>query len=202
MSTKICCAVILCCISIGLLGSCSARESEFILLPDPDGNVGEISVSNAGSAITLSKAGYGIHVRGNRAPDKPHPVDEKKFQAIFGKVLDVEPEPPKIYILFFETRTTELRADSLALIPDILSDIRSGNSRDISVVGHTDRQGERETNIRLSLQRALKVRDVLIAAGVDAAIITTTSHGEGNPLIKTGDNVAEPRNRRVEVIIR
>jgi len=34
------------------------------------------------------------------------------------------------------------------------------------------------------------------------ANITVTSHGEGNPLIKTADNVSEPRNRRVEVVIR
>ncbi len=39
-------------------------------------------------------------------------------------------------------------------------------------------------------------------AGVDPKGIRTTSHGEGNPLIPTKDNVAEPRNRRVEVIVR
>ena len=33
------------------------------------------------------------------------------------------------------------------------------------------------------------------------ANIRTNSHGEGNPLVKTADNVNEPQNRRVEVTI-
>jgi outer membrane protein OmpA-like peptidoglycan-associated protein len=37
---------------------------------------------------------------------------------------------------------------------------------------------------------------------VDPSIIDITSHGKDNPLIPTGDQVAEPRNRRVEVTVR
>ena len=56
--------------------------------------------------------------------------------------------------------------------------------------------------MRLSLQRAILVRDYLVGEDVDASIIQVDSHGEGNPLFPTADEVPEPRNRRVEVLVR
>ena len=46
------------------------------------------------------------------------------------------------------------------------------------------------------------MRDILIGLGVGPDIIRIFSHGEGNPLIPTPDDVPEPRNRRVEVLVR
>ena len=50
--------------------------------------------------------------------------------------------------------------------------------------------------------RAERVRDLLIAEGLDPTLIEVDSHGENNPLIPTADEIAEPRNRRVEVTVR
>jgi outer membrane protein OmpA-like peptidoglycan-associated protein len=52
------------------------------------------------------------------------------------------------------------------------------------------------------MKRARAVKTLLEEEGVDFERLETDSHGEGNPLIETADNVAEPRNRRVEVIVR
>jgi outer membrane protein OmpA-like peptidoglycan-associated protein len=57
-------------------------------------------------------------------------------------------------------------------------------------------------NLQLSLARARAVAALLAAAGVDPASLEITSHGEANLLVPTGDNVPEPRNRRVEVTVR
>jgi outer membrane protein OmpA-like peptidoglycan-associated protein len=69
-------------------------------------------------------------------------------------------------------------------------------------VGHTDRVGTRENNFRLGLERAKLIQKLLISKGIDPNIISVASHGEDNPLVKTDDEVPEPRNRRVEIIIR
>ena len=92
--------------------------------------------------------------------------------------------------------------NSLEMIPQILQSISQRNSKNISVIGHSDTAGDRNYNLRLSRERALIVQQILVRRGVDQAYISSTSHGKENPLIKTGDNVEEPRNRRVEVIIR
>lgn len=42
----------------------------------------------------------------------------------------------------------------------------------------------------------------LAAGGGGPGALEITSHGEANPLVPTGDNVSEPRNRRVEVTVR
>ncbi len=76
------------------------------------------------------------------------------------------------------------------------------NSPYISVIGHTDTAGDNQYNLRLSQNRALAVRRLLIHKGIIPAHIKSTSHGEENPLIKTADNVHEQRNRRVEVVVR
>jgi len=72
----------------------------------------------------------------------------------------------------------------------------------VSVVGHADTEGSRKMNQQLGMDRAMEIKNLLLSQGIDPSIIEVTSHGEGNPLVKTPDGVAEPRNRRVEVILR
>jgi outer membrane protein OmpA-like peptidoglycan-associated protein len=42
---------------------------------------------------------------------------------------------------------------------------------------------------------------MLASRGVDPNIAEIESHGEDNLLVKTGDQVQEPRNRRVEITV-
>ena len=73
---------------------------------------------------------------------------------------------------------------------------------DVSVVGHTDTVGEKGYNYALSLKRAKAVASILLGKGVDPSTLDITSHGKDNPLVPTGDQVHEPRNRRVEITVR
>ena len=57
-------------------------------------------------------------------------------------------------------------------------------------------------NVELGLRRATTIRGRLIEAGVASSMIEVSSHGEADLLIKTADDVAEPRNRRVEITVR
>ena len=84
----------------------------------------------------------------------------------------------------------------------MLKTIRDRVPVDISVVGHTDTVGEKEYNYALSLKRAKAVASILHEKGVDPSILDITSHGKDNPLVPTGDQVSEPRNRRVEITVR
>ena len=73
---------------------------------------------------------------------------------------------------------------------------------DIVVIGHTDTVGALEWNDKLSLARAERVRKALVAQGLAAERIQAAGRGEREPLLRTADNVPEPRNRRVEVNVR
>lgn len=180
-----------------------ASPNVFVLLPDQDGQVGSIEVVNAMGSQAIAKPGESIAVASaDRAPKAAPAMSEKEINRTFKEALAAEPRQPEIFLLYFLSGSILLTDEATALLPDILAAIRDRESLDISVVGHSDRAGGREYNFSLSTKRAERVRDLLVERGVDAKIISVTSHGEGNPLIPTADNVEEPRNRRVEVVVR
>ncbi|MDB5416415.1 MAG: hypothetical protein JWR10_4750 [Rubritepida sp.] len=69
------------------------------------------------------------------------------------------------------------------------------------IEGHTDSVGPAEGNLALSERRAEAVKDYLVkTVGLDAARLVTQGLGESQPLIRTPDETAEVRNRRVQVL--
>ena len=85
---------------------------------------------------------------------------------------------------------------------EILEAARNHPFPDVAVIGHTDTTGTAAGNYELGLRRANAIRTRLLDAGVDRSLIDVTSHGEADLLVKTGDEIADPRNRRVEITIR
>ncbi|MEW6521605.1 MAG: OmpA family protein [Thermodesulfobacteriota bacterium] len=193
----------LCLMLLLMLTACSSQKNMFVLLPDQDGNVGSIEVTNEQGSQVADQAGEAVAVAGrNGKPQAAPPMSEEEIRATFGAALAVEPSPPKSFLLYFKTDSYDLTNGSAALMQPILDTIHETESQDISVIGHTDTAGSAEHNFTLSTKRAEHVRDLLVERGVDPAIIKVSSHGEGNLLVPTADNVKEPLNRRVEVIIR
>jgi len=69
------------------------------------------------------------------------------------------------------------------------------------IEGHTDTVGDAASNQALSERRAAAVRTFLMQRfNVDAARLTAVGMGESQPLVQTGDEVAQPRNRRVQIV--
>jgi outer membrane protein OmpA-like peptidoglycan-associated protein len=71
----------------------------------------------------------------------------------------------------------------------------------IRIEGHADRAGPTAYNQALSERRARGVRDVFIGGGVAAELIETAGLSEHNPARPTKDGIAEPLNRRAEIVI-
>lgn len=187
-----------------LVLSACAPNNLFVLLEDDDGKVGSIQVENEAGTQTLNQAGQATGLdRAGQEPVDPFLLEEDEIREAFGEVLDAQPEPPVTFLLYFRTGTSELTAESQALIPEILRSIDGRETPPrIAVVGHTDTLGAANVNAALSLERARSVRDLLLRQALNPEFVELTSHGENNPLVPTADNVSEPRNRRVEVTIR
>lgn len=185
-----------------LIVGCATGKTVVVLLPDPDGQVGEIEISNKDGSRNINQAGYAVTVTSGNAPQPAVKMPEKEIKRIFAEALVAEPAPPTRYILYFFWDSIELKPDSRVTIKEIINEIEKKVSSDIEVIGHTDRSGADEFNMTLSRRRAERVQDLLVAAEIAPAAVRVAFHGEGNPLIQTVDNVPEPRNRRVEVIVR
>ncbi len=185
------------------LTACSTPRNVFVLLPEEDGSVGKITVSNAQGTQSLSKPWQATGMNSaKQAPIKPQQMDPTTVKAIFKDALAAQPLPPERFILYFKADSTDLTQDSQKLIPEVLQTIHERQSTDTSVIGHTDTSGAASYNLQLSRQRAEIIGRILSARGVAPDILEISSHGEGNPLVPTGDNVFEPRNRRVEITVR
>lgn len=182
--------------------SACAPKSYVVLLDNPDGGTGRVTVTGqGGKAATLETSGQGVALAAD--PGEAFAVDQKKLDQDFGKALAATPKPAKHFLLYFQNNSTEMLADSQSLVPEILEAIRSRQKVDVSIIGHSDTAGNEDYNHRLALRRAQSVADMITATeGLDLVDVTVTSHGESNPVVKTADNVNEPKNRRVEVSIR
>ena len=173
-----------------------------VLLPDDQGKTGSIVVTGAGGERVLSRPGEAVSVARGTAPGLPFTLPEADVAAMAGPALRALPPPPAQFVFHFHLGSADLTEESRARLREAARAIRERFPVDVSVVGHTDTVGDRRYNYQLSLKRARAVAALLSAEGVDPSIMEITSHSKDNPLVPTGDQVPEPRNRRVEVTVR
>ena len=192
-----------------LLSGCAAHRANrdlIVLLPDQNGKGGVITVTTQGGSQILDKPGYGIEVEDlNKPPVAPKPVEDKEISDVFAPALSVLPDRTSrfiSFILYFERNTTKLTHGSNDLLSQVQKTIKSRNSNEVYVVGHTDLVGTEAYNAGLSSRRANTVRDLLVSSGIKPKTLFVSSYGKARPLVPTKDQVPEPRNRRVEIIVR
>jgi outer membrane protein OmpA-like peptidoglycan-associated protein len=194
------------CILLCLIAGCSANRDQIVLLPDPDGRVGAVEVTTDGGSQILDKAGYTTQIKdASTPPNAPKPIDENEVIGVFGAALSAQPDLTGrfvSFVLYFESDTIGLTHESRKLLPEIVKTIKDRKPNEVYVVGHTDRVGAEPYNLQLSSKRAHCVRDLLISSGIKSDALVVSFRGEAIPLVYTEDEVAEPLNRRAEVIVR
>ena len=72
----------------------------------------------------------------------------------------------------------------------------------IAVNGFTDTSGTPEQNLALSQKRAQAIAAALAHEGVQPQRLSAQGFGESHLRIATGDSKKEPRNRRIELLIK
>ena len=120
-------------------------------------------------------------------------------------ITQIAPDTLKIGLasdVSFDVNSAQLRPDALNTYAKIAATLKSYNQTVIHVVGHTDTTGTAELNQSLSDRRAASVSSYLSTQGLPAERIRQEGRGEREPLVRTGDNVAEARNRRVDIVIK
>jgi outer membrane protein OmpA-like peptidoglycan-associated protein len=101
----------------------------------------------------------------------------------------------------FDFDKAEIRPANRELLARIAGILLTSADFRIDILGHTDDVGSSEYNQELSERRARAVRDYLVEAGLDPAIISITGHGKSRPLVEGTDAEARAKNRRVEIAI-
>lgn len=102
----------------------------------------------------------------------------------------------------FDLGSAQLKPAALDTYGKIAAILKNYDQTVIHVVGHTDTSGSDEYNMTLSQNRAMSVASYMASQGVPSQRMRTEGRGEREPLVRTGDNVKEPRNRRVDIVIK
>jgi len=190
-------------VGLAICGSACAKKGSavVVLLPDAPNTVGRAGVQNKAGAVDLDDANEGARVRRNQRPTV-FTLSDAEVQQMFGEALAALPPAPRRFVLNFRFESDELTDDARAMVPGILSLVRERPFADVMVTGHTDTMGTNRANFDLGLKRAMMVRNLLVSAGLEASQIQVTSLGETDLLVHTSDNTPEPRNRRVDIVVR
>ena len=187
--------------ALTLLVGCATRNDLYVLLPGKDGKTGALVVDSNGKQQTLNTPYAAARVKNVGSVDGVT-SSEAEVKQDFGPALEAQPKRPVSFYLYFLRDTDEFAPESKALVNQIFAEIARRPAPEIVIIGHTDRVGNAPYNDALSLRRAERCRDELIKLGIPKVRISVAGRGEREPEVPTADEVAEPRNRRVEISVR
>jgi len=182
-----------------LLGEC-ASSGTVVLLPEKDGHPAAVAVKQGDKEVILSEP-YSAANATALGP-RVYRSSSQEVEARFGSALAAQPSRAANFTLYFVEGKDEFTEDSKRVVDRLLSEIARRPVPDVLVVGHTDAVGNDAFNDVLALQRAETVRAALIRLGIPAGDVRAISRGKREPAVPTPDGVAEPRNRRVEIVVR
>ena len=175
-------------------------SERIILLPNKDGRQSAVIVTREGGEQRIAQPYEALDLVGKQ--EQRTSIAPESVQERYGGVLESQPARPFTYTLYFVSATTELTPQSRASLNDVTKKIKAFPAAQVTVIGHTDRQGSTELNDALSLKRAAAIRDLLLQIGIPREAIEIVGRGERDPVVQTADGVVEERNRRVEIKLR
>lgn len=182
-----------------LLAACASRDL-VVVLPEHDGHVGTVVVGPGPGQVVLHKP----YAAARPGPDgaRPFTSNSGRVSREFGSALAALPEAPKVYRLNFVFGSDEMTAEAKREFERVFPEIARRPAPELVVTGHTDTMGTAEINDPLSYARAQAIADLLVSRGVPRDSITVAGRGSREPLVHTGEGVANPENRRVEITVR
>lgn len=186
-------------ILLAMLAGCAGPASRVVLLPQAQPSAVEVRGSKGNTVLDKPYQQAAVTRQGEVAVDT---TTAEKVREQFPQLLVRQPAAEQRFVLYFESGGAQLTAESEARLTQVLASAAARPGGEIVVTGHTDRVGALEANDALSLQRAAAIRMLVVQRGFAPALIEAVGRGEREPLVPTEDEVAEPRNRRAEVVVR
>lgn len=189
------------CLVAALAQHGGAPTERITLLPSQDGRASAVMLTSAQGQALLDQPYQSATVDRAAvllvASDKPDNITQR-----YRDTLAALPQRAAVFMLYFETGTDNLVAESAARLPQIKTELAARPAAEVLVIGHTDRVDTVAFNDALSLKRAESVKRWLIEGGVPADAIAASARGERELAVQTADGKAEQANRRVEVRVR
>jgi outer membrane protein OmpA-like peptidoglycan-associated protein len=103
--------------------------------------------------------------------------------------------------ILFDQRSTQITADSAAIIDRVAAISNRVGGLAIEIRGHTDNDGAAATNQQLSEGRAEAVSASLVERGIAVGALTTAGFGGSQPIVDAAGVEDKAASRRVEFVV-
>jgi OmpA-OmpF porin, OOP family len=183
-----------------LVVGCAGPKESVVLLPSASGQDTAVVVTQGSKQVVLAEP-YAA-ARSSRGGPEPFRTNAAEVEARYGSALAARPLPPAQFTLYFVEGKDEFTDESKKIVDSVFAEIARRPVADVMVIGHTDTVGSDVANDVLSRQRAEVVRNAFVARGLPVDKMVTAGRGKRELAVPTADGVAEPRNRRVEILVR
>ena len=111
---------------------------------------------------------------------------------------------PKRFVfdnLNFETGSTQLTPESVPTVESLVVILKAYPAVAVRLEGHTDSTGDEAANKKLSLDRAIVVREIMIKGGITEERIGTDGYGQEKPVAPNDTEDGRAKNRRTELVV-
>jgi len=104
--------------------------------------------------------------------------------------------------ILFNVNSDIIKPESYGVIKEIAEVLKKNMETKVTIVGHTDSDGDAAKNLELSLKRAIAVKNALSSDfNIESSRMLTDGKGETQPLLPNVNAVNKANNRRVEFIV-
>lgn len=115
-------------------------------------------------------------------------ADRARLEQMINQLMEDD-----VYFEFDRSELTEKAKELLAQVGDMLKE----EARFVvTIEGHTDARGTEDYNMTLGGKRAMKVKEFLLAYGIEADRLETVSFGKEKPKVEGASEEAYSQNRR------
>ncbi len=154
-------------------------------IENPNADINDIKITY--KAIELPK--YITHILPNITHILPPFYDSIKIGESFQRQI------------LFDTQKAEIKMWHTPILQDIILFLNQNKNTKITIIGHTDNEGNKENNKKLSFQRAKSVADYIISQKIDKNRIKIEGLGDTKPIVENDSEENKTKNRRVEFLI-
>ena len=173
-----------------------------MLLPEQDGQDTAVAVTQDGKEPVVLDQPYAGAQLTQRGPEQ-YTSNAEEVQAQFGAALARAAGAPAQFTLYFVEGKDEFTDESKRIVDGVFAEIAKRPVPDVH--RHRPHRHGRQRCGQRRARRASAPRScarALIARGVAAENVVAIGRGKRELVVPTADGVAEPRNRRVEILVR
>ena len=165
---------------------------------------GQELTTQSGAALPVSIAGGAVAVGGATITESDLTATNGVIHIVDGVLLPPDFELPtlnealNLESITFETASAVITPEGLAALEATVEFLSANPAVRVAIEGHTDSQGDEESNLALSRRRADSVRDYLVEQGIAADRLETAGFGETRPIASNDTPEGRAENRRID----